>query len=98
MLRTRLTDALAGDDATAGREHLNHALEAWAARVPVEEELGEDDLPGVEVIAGDLPPVPLQRWHQARTDIPTTARGRCSNPTTRSGSVRARPRAATGRS
>lgn len=76
-LRTELTDALVGEDPIAGRESLNLALAAWDARLLLEEELAEDDLPGVEVIAGELPPVPLQRWHRGSTDIPGATADRC---------------------
>ena len=88
-LRTQLSDALLGEDASAGRELLNQALDDWQARVSVEEELADHELPGVEVTASALPHVPLPPWYErdptprprqalrgARLPYPVPRRGR----------------------
>lgn len=79
MLRTQLTDALAGEDDSAGREVLNGALEAWGARVMLEEELGPTELPGVEVTATGMPAVPLKPWFERRPEVPRDMSERCAN-------------------
>ena len=78
-LRTDLTDALVGEDSTAGREALNRALDTWQARFTLEEELGPDELPGVEVDATTIADVPLPPWYARHPAIPRTALERCPN-------------------
>lgn len=76
-LRTQLTTALVDPDASAGREVLNQALVAWHALTLLEEELGPDELPGVEVEATVLPPVPMRPWYERDPDLPRTTADRC---------------------
>ena len=76
-LRTQLSDALLGEDASAGRELLNQALDDWQARVSVEEELADHELPGVEVTASALPHVPLPPWYERDPTLPRDTAARC---------------------
>ncbi|MDO5534577.1 MAG: hypothetical protein Q4F65_08000, partial [Propionibacteriaceae bacterium] len=81
VLRTRLTDALTGEDATGGREVLNELLESWQTRIALEEDLGESELPGVEVTATTLPTVELPYWHARLADVPRDTAERCPHLT-----------------
>ena len=76
-LRTHLTDALVPADASAGREVLNQVLDAWQAGCALEEELGPDELPGVELVARVLPPVPLPFWYARVPGTPHATAERC---------------------
>lgn len=57
-LRQGLAGSLLNGDATAGREALNRLLAAWGVHLLLEEELGPHELPGVELRATTVPPVP----------------------------------------
>lgn len=76
-LRTQLTDSLVGEDASAGREVLNAALAAWSATVVLEEELGPDERPAVQIEATVLPPVPLRPWYERKPELPRGMAERC---------------------
>lgn len=47
------------DEGAAARESLNILLDAWSPQLALEEDLGSDDLPGVELVAGSIPAAPL---------------------------------------
>ena len=53
------------------------ALDDWQARVSVEEELADHELPGVEVTASALPHVPLPPWYERDPTLPRDTAGRC---------------------
>lgn len=77
LLRTQLTTALVGEDSSAGREVLNQTLTDWHAVTHLEEELGSDELPGVEVEATRLPEIPLKPWYERDPALPRAVADRC---------------------
>lgn len=68
-LGTALASCLVADPA-AGREILNAQMGAWAARPTLEDEVGPDELPGLDLEASALPraPVPLSQYAREGDD------------------------------